>query len=425
MLFKNITILDENLDMKENQFVLVTDDKISYIGDVEPKSGYSYTYSGKNKLLMTGFINSHSHTPMTLMRGYAENLQLENWLNDKIFPFEAKLTKEQIEYGTKLGIAEMLRFGIVSTSDMYYFSDTMAEVFLQSGMKCNLSRGIVCFSDDDYINLPAYKENLSLIKNYHNSGFGRLKIDLSVHAEYTNTDKSVIGVSEHAKENGLIIQVHLSETKKEHEECAIRRNGKTPAEYFNSLGMFENKTVCAHSIWLSENDLNILMEKNVSVASCPKSNLKLASGICDVKALLEKGINVGVGTDSVASNNNLNMLEEIKFFALLNKAKHLDPTIITPKQALYAATKAGAIIQDRLDCGALKVGNKADLIVLDIDKPYMKPIHNLLNNLVYSAVGTDIILTMVDGKILYKDGEYKTIDIEKLNYVQELAMRNV
>ncbi len=424
MLFYDITILDENLEVKEHQYVLTEGAKITYIGNTCPETDEE-RYNGKNKLLMTGFFNLHSHTPMTFMRGYGENLSLDDWLNKKIFPYEDKLTSEDIYVGTLLGIAEMLRFGIVSTSDMYYFCEDMLKAFLEVGVKCNLSRGITCFSDASYHDLPAYEENKILVRDYHNKNNGQIKIDFSIHGEYTNTERTIREISEHAKSEGLPIHIHVSETEKEHQECMARHNGMTPIEYFNHLGVLDSPVLAAHCVHLSSNDFAIMKEKGVSVASCPASNLKLASGICDVKTLFDYGINVGIGTDSVASNNSLNMLEEIKLFALLQKVRANDPAIITPKEAIYAATKAGAIAQGRLDTGTLKVGNRADLIVLDMDAPYWKPVHNLTNNLVYSAAGTDVCLTMVDGKVLYQDGNYPTLDIEKLTAVQKLSQKEI
>lgn len=425
MLFKDITILDENLEAKEHQYVLTEGERITYIGDTKPDSSGQEQYNGKGKLLMTAFINLHSHTPMTLMRGYGENLSLNDWLNKKIFPYEDKLTSEDVYHGTLLGIAEMLRFGIVSTSDMYYFCEDMLSAFLQTGAKCNLSRGITCFSDASYHSLPAFEENKLLIRDYHNKNNGQIKIDMSIHGEYTNTERTIREISEHAKQEGLPLHIHVSETENEHKECMARHNGMTPIQYFNHLGVLDSKVLAAHCVHLSGDDFAIMKERGVSVASCPASNLKLASGICDVKKLLDYGINVGIGTDSVASNNSLNMIEEIKLFALLQKVRQNDPAVITPKDALYAATKAGAIAQGRDDCGALKVGNRADLIVLDMTEPYWTPVHNLANNLVYSASGNDVCLTMADGKILYRDGEFPTIDMEKLRRVQALSQKEI
>ncbi|MDD4122188.1 MAG: amidohydrolase family protein, partial [Eubacteriales bacterium] len=186
MLFKNITILDENFIARKNMYVGIKDDTIDYIDKVEPESDYGDSYDGKGKLLMSGFFNAHAHTPMTLLRGYAENLSLQDWLTKKIFPFEDKLNGNAVSAGTLLGIAESLKFGIVSTSDMYYFCDDMAKAVLESGVKNNLSRGVVNFSEDDIDLLPGFQETKHLFETFHNEGNGRLKVDISLHAEYTS-----------------------------------------------------------------------------------------------------------------------------------------------------------------------------------------------------------------------------------------------
>lgn len=416
MLFNNITILDENLAIKENMNVGIKDDTIDYIGTEEPKEDYGNRYDGSGKVLMCGFFNSHAHTPMTLMRGYGENMILQDWLTQRIFPFEDKLNGEAVYSGMLLGIAESLRFGIVSTTDMYYFGDEMARAILESGVKNNLGRGIVNFTDDDIYNLPGFLETKHLFETYHNTGNGRIKVDVSLHGEYTSNPKTARQLAEYMIEIGANMHVHVSETEFEHEECKKRHDGMTPVQYLNKLKIFDTRATAAHCVWIEGEDFDILSEKGVTVASCPVSNLKLASGVCNVPLLLKEGVNVAIGTDSVASNNSLNYIEEIKFFTVANKGKQYDPTLITPTQALYAATSAGAQGQGRLDCGKLKVGYKADLIVIDTNKPNMQPVHNLANNIVYSASGSDVLLTMVDGKVLYDNGEYLTIDIEKSIY---------
>ena len=201
--------------------------------------------------------------------------------------------------------------------------------------------------------------------------------------------------------------------------------GKNSGEALNELGAFETRTTAAHCVWITEEDMEIFKEKGVTVASCPVSNLKLASGVADIPALFDHGINVAIGTDSVASNNSLNFIEEMKVFALLNKAKYGDPTLVTPVQTLRAATYAGAVSQGREDCGLLKEGGRADLIVLDISVPYMRPVHDLATNLVYSASGSDVVLTMCDGKILYREGQFLTIDVEKATAEVENACRRI
>jgi len=425
MLFKNITILDEDFNIQKAGYVGTRGDRIAYMGDHMPEEGYGEVLDGTGKLLMSGFFNSHAHTPMTLMRGYGESLSLQDWLNKRIFPFEAHLTGNDVYYATLLGIAESLRFGIVSTTDMYYFCDSMAEAFLESGAKANIGRGITCFTDQDLKELPAYQESKDLYEQYNESGEGRIRIDMSLHAEYTSNPKIVAQLAEFTKELGTRMHIHLSETRDEHEGCKERHQGKTPAEYFNDLGLLDSKTTAAHCVYIEGDDFHILKDKGVTVASNPISNLKLASGVCNVPRLLEEGINVAIGTDSVASNNSLNFIEEMKFFGLVHKEKFRDPRLTTPRQTLYAGTRAGALGQGREDTGLLKEGMKADLIVLDISGPHMYPAHDLANNLVYSASGSDVILTMVDGNVLYRDGNFPTIDMEKVRFETERSIRRI
>lgn len=426
MLFSNIDILDENFEHHKGYYVGVKDQKIAYIGSEAPEEDFGEVYNGTGRLLMTGFINAHSHSAMTLMRGYAENMSLSDWLNKQIFPFEAKLDEEAIYNGTMLAAAEMLRFGIVSTTDMYFNAEANRRAVLESGIKMNFSVSTTCFDGRGARELPAYQEAMEALPYCHNAGDGRMKLDLAIHAEYTSTPRVVEDMAGIAKETGLNMHLHLSETQAEHEECKQRHGGRTPARYFYDAGVFDARTTAAHCVWLEGDDFDLMKEKNVTVASCPVSNLKLASGFCKAPFLLEKGINVALGTDGVASNNNLNILEEVKLFATLFKAATGDPTAITPKQALYAATRAGALAQGRDDCGALKVGNRADLIVLDLrERPYLRPCYQMVNNVVFSAMGTDVCLTMVDGRVLYRDGIYTTIDLERVTRNAEASVQKI
>lgn len=419
MLFERIAIVDENFDYQEDMYVGISGNLITYISKEAPSDAlrehYYQTYDGKGKVLMPGFVNAHAHSPMSLMRGYGENLPLQRWLNELVFPFEDQLDGEAVYNGTLLSMAESIRYGITSTSDMYFWVDDMVRAITTSGAKANIARAVTHFGGDVY-QLPSFIEQRDSILMYHGFDEGRILIDASVHAEYTNSDESVKAVVEQCREHDLIMHIHLSETENEVNECIERRGGKTPVEYFDSLGLFDGPVLAAHSVWLTDNDYQILKSKNVTVASNPISNLKLVSGICDVKKLMDNGIRVAIGTDSSTSNNSLDFFEEIKTFALLAKLKSGDPAFMTPKQALYAATRAGALAQGRKTSGLIKEGYRADLIVVDTDVPNMQPSHNMLNNLVYSACGKDVCLTMVDGRVLYQDGEYKTIDIEKVMY---------
>lgn len=425
MLFKNITVLDENLEIKKHMYVSTEGSYIKYIGETRPEGEFEREYDGEGKLLMSGFYNSHAHSPMSLMRGYGENLALQDWLNKKIFPFEDKLDGNAVYWGTLLSYAESLRFGIVSSSEMYYFMDDMVKAAKDSGIKANISRAIVNFDDGDVWKLPSMEEMKRAFEEYHNTEDGRIKIDASIHGEYTSNHLAVSAVAEYAKANGARIHVHLSETKSEHEECKLRHCGQTPVQYFSGLGLFDMPATAAHCVWIEGEDYEILKEKGVTVAVNPVSNLKLASGVCNVQKLFDEGINVAIGTDSTASNNSLNFMEEMKMFALAPKAHFGDPKIVSPTQTIYAATRGGAAGQGRDDCGIMKEGARADLIVIDMNVPHMHPVHDLKNNLVYSASGSDVVLTMVDGRVLYDNGEFTSIDLEKTIFEAEKATEKI
>lgn len=412
MLFCNIDLLDENFHLKRGQYVGVKDGAIAYIGDTAPAEDYGEPYDGRHRLLLPGFYNVHSHAPMTLLRGYAENLPLQRWLNEKVFPFEDKLSEEAAYYGTQLAIAEMLASGTVSFTDMYFFLDGMTRAILESGIKCNLSRGLTVFDDSDYEQTAAYRDNLRLLDEWHGMNNGRLLADLCIHGEYTSTPKVVEAVAAQAKARGARMHIHLSETQAEHEACK-QRHGMTPAAYMQARGVFDVPTTAAHCVWLEGEDFDILKAHGVTVACCPASNLKLASGYANVPKMLEMGIHVALGTDGAASNNNLNILQDLYLFAVVYKGYYHDSTLITPAQALYAATRAGALSQGREDSGRLAVGCKADLCVINTDTPQFTPMTDAACNVVYAAQGADVRLTMVDGEVLYQDGEFKTIDIEK------------
>ncbi len=422
MLFSNIRILDENFEIKDKMYVATEDDRIVYVGDCMPRGDYGDIRDGKGKLLMPAFHNAHGHSPMALLRGYAENMKLQDWLFTKVFPFEDKLDSNAVYWGTLLTMAEGMRFGIVSHSDMYYFLDDMVRATDESGMKANISRAITEFGEGDPWETVRLKEMKDTYERLDGAADGRIKIDISIHAEYTNSLRAMQAVADYCNQVGAINHIHISETKSEHEECKVKY-GKTPVKLMNDIGAFDSKALAAHCVWVEDEDMDILKEKGVSVATNPMSNMKLASGIANVPEMLRRGINVAIGTDSVASNNSLNFFEEMKMFAIAPKIRFNDPTLITPKQTLYAATRAGALAQGREDAGLVKEGFKADLMMIDLEQPNMYPVHDLMNNLVYSASGTDIVMTMSDGKIVYENGEYKTLDIEKTMFEAQAATK--
>ena len=411
--------------MEKERYVLVKGDRIAYIGDKPPAEPCGREYDGRGKLLMSGFFNAHAHSPMTLMRGYGENLALQDWLTKKIFPFEDKLDSNAVYWGTMLAMAESLKFGIVSTSDMYYFCEDMAEAVAECGAKSNISRSVTNITGEDPQTLTSMKENTDFYNKYHNTADGRIRVDMSLHGEYTSDARTARVLADCARDAGdVIMHVHLSETKLEHEECK-QRHGMTPAAYMEKMGLFDVPALAAHCVYAEDDDMDIFRAKGVTVATNPVSNMKLASGVCNASKVIDKGVNLAIGTDSVASNNSLNFIEEMKTLAISSKVYYADPTLITPKDALRAATSGGAMAQGRTDSGILKVGNKADLIVLDISGPNMHPVHSLINNIVYSCSGGEVIMTMVDGNVLYENGIYSLIDIEKTVYEVEKATQRI
>jgi 5-methylthioadenosine/S-adenosylhomocysteine deaminase len=417
MLFNDITVFTPGGEVRENAFVGTDGGRIAYIGDSAPLGGgdsYDRVYDGRGKLLMPGFYNAHAHSPMTLLRGYGENLALHDWLRTRIFPFEDNIYPEAVYHATLLAMAESFRYGIVSTSDTYFHAEDMVRAVIESGAKANTARALACFDDDmDMYDMDSFKAAKLLFEQYDGAEDGRVRIDMAIHMEETSTERVARQLAEYAAKIGARVQVHISETEPEHEGCKERHEGRTPIAYFNDLGLFESPTTAAHCVWVDEGDIAIMKEKGVTVASCPVSNLKLASGVANVPAFMDAGLSVAIGTDSVASNNSLNFIEEIKFFALVNKERRKDPTLVTPRQAIHAATREGALSQGREDCGLIKEGFKADLIVIDLSQPGMHPAFDLYNNVVYSASGSDVLLTMVDGRVVYEDGEFLTIDVER------------
>ncbi|MGO5064609.1 MULTISPECIES: amidohydrolase [unclassified Clostridium] len=416
MLIKNITLIDENYDVIKDTNIVIEENIISYIGKDIPQNYTGHIYDGKNKVAVSGLFNMHCHVPMTLVRGYGEGLPLNRWLSEKIWPFESFLTDEDCYYGSLLGISEMIKSGVVSFNDMYFNLEGILKAVYETGIKANLSYGYVDTPENqDYFKGNAYKQTKMLNDYIKNTNTDRIKADVSIHAVYTSSEDSVRKISEYCNSTNMNMHIHLSETELEIKECK-KRFGVTPVEYFLNCGTFKSNTIAAHCVHLEDDDFSILKENNVTIAHCPSSNLKLGSGIAPLKSMLKHGINVTIGTDGAASNNNLNMIEEVNLAALLHKGVNKDPLFLSTKEIMKISSLNGAKAQGRKDCGSIKVGNRADIVIYNFDKPHMQPIHDVLANLIYSAQSDDICLTIIDGNIVYKDGTFTNIDIEKVYY---------
>ena len=418
ILFKNAGILATNnnkFEYIEKGYLGVDGDKIDYIGKEEPKKKYKEEKDSSGLILTPGFVNCHGHSAMTLLRGVGSDLPLQDWLH-VMWPVEDRMNEDDLRCGMELAIMEMLSSGTTSFTDMYLMPWAVADTIGRSGIKANFSRVMQAFSemsDSDYDSYYRVKETEDLVSAFHNSYSERLKVDYAIHAEYTCKPLVVRRYSEDCLKKGLKMQIHLSETKKEHVEC-IEKYGKTPTEWFNDLGCFENPTLAAHCVWVEESDMDILKDKGVTVVHNPTSNLKLGSGFAPIPKMIEKGINVALGTDGAASNNNLNFMEEIHLASIIHNGRLGDPTVMDPETVLKMATINGAMAQGREDTGSLEVGKKADIVAFDVNKPHLTPNLNPEALLVYSAQGSDVCMTMVDGNILYENGEFKTIDRERV-----------
>ena len=418
-LFKHGDILILNSDkyeVKQNEYIGIENDKIIFIGDEKPAEKYDIEKDMNGKLIMPGLFNCHNHSPMVLLRGVGSDLPLQQWLFDKVFPIEDKLTAEEISAGSYLAMLEMIAGGTVSFSDMYFEPQATVEAVAKSGLKANITRPVQSF-DPDETPEQSYriKESLELFDKYNNTFDGRVLIDFCIHAEYTCTQTIAKAyIDECNKRNGLM-HIHLSETDREHSEC-IERHGKTPAQWFDSLGGFDSRAFLAHCVAVSDADMKIFLNKNVSVVHNPTSNMKLGSGFAPIQKMLDMGINVALGTDGAASNNNLDMFEEMHLASIIHNGYMKDATIMNADTVIKMSTLNGAKLQGRNDCGELKVGNKADIIAISLDKPHLRPLIDEKSLITYSAQSSDVYMTMVDGKILYENGEYKTLDSEKIYY---------
>ena len=418
-IIRDVTVMtmNEENEIIKNVDVMIENGTISRIGCGQADYfDHIAIIEGNGKLLMPGLINGHSHIPMTLLRNYADDMDLQTWLFDRIFPAEGKMTAEDVHWGTLVGIMEMLSTGTTCFADMYDFMDVIAAAVESSGIRAQLTRGQICGEPGtDFSDNKAMRESVEFIKEWHGAAGGRITAGMGPHAIYTCSPDYIEAILLQAKKLGVPIHVHVDETKKEHEDC-LRLYGKTPVRHLYDLGLFDQKTIAAHCVWITGDDMDLLKEKNVSIIHNPGSNLKLASGIAPIPTALAKGVNVCIGTDGAASNNNLNMWEEIYLTSIIHKGSSLDPLAINAFEALRMATVNGARALGLSIIGSIKEGNRADLIMIDMDKPHLKPLHNITSALAYSAQGSDVCMTMVDGRILYQDGEFKTIDKEKVFY---------
>lgn len=395
-------VLNKDFQVVETD-VYVDGNKIAGMGECGLKADSVYNLNGN--LLMPSFKNAHTHSAMTFARSYADDLPLQPWLYDMIFPMEAKLNGEDIYNLSKLAFLEYLSSGISACFDMYYFPEYMAKASVDMGF-----RTVMCGAVNNF------KESVKLLEEYYNkfNGYNELiSYKLGFHAEYTTSKEIMQGIAALAKKYKAPVFVHSSETENEVEECKKRYNA-TPTKLFNDLGLFDYGGGAYHSVWVSDEDLEIYKAKNVWAVINAGSNCKLASGIAPVSKMLDMGINLAVGTDGPSSNNALDMFREMYLIAATQKINDKNAASTNADEILKMATIGSAHCMGLDNADVIDVGKVADLIVIDMHRPNMQPVNNITKNLVYSGSKENVKMTMINGKILYENGEFKNVDIEEI-----------
>ena len=375
-------------------------------------------------IVMPGIVDAHCHAPMTLLRGVGGGLPLKRWLEEAIFPVEARMIDEDVAAGMTWGAMELLAGGVTCVADMYEHSLAGAAALAETGIKANVCRPGLAF--DDGTPEGRLEECIDFVRNFRDSN-GRLLADICIHSEYLTDEKFCRALAAANHELKRPLNVHVSETRREHEEC-MARHGKTPIAYLAETGLLDYGGYAAHCVWCTDDDFKIMADRNVSLVHNPSSNMKLASGFARVCRAAELGVNVALGTDGPASNDNLDMFEEMHLTSLIHKGVLLDPTVLSPWEVIEMATVNGAKALGRYDTGEIAVGKAADFCVVALDKPHLNPCVDPANLIVHSAHASDVAMTIVDGRIVYeRSPEQSWIDInhERAKFDFEMTLRRL
>lgn len=408
-------LMDEENTLLDPAYVVVEGEHIAAVSSTRPQGPFAQEIDCGGNVLMPGLVNAHTHIPMTLMRGYAGGCDLHTWLNDWIFPAEAKLDDRAVRAGADLALAELIAGGVTTIADMYMHTPAIAQAVLAAGISANLSCGGVYFGapgDFSPATCPDCDHQRQLTEEFHGAGNGQILVDASIHGEYTSNVPLWQWMADYAQRKGLGMHVHVSETQSEH-EGSLTRWGLTPFRILDRYGVWDTRAIAAHCVWTTEDDWAGMAEKGVACVHNPVSNLKLGSGVAWIPAMKAAGVPIALGTDGVSSNNNQDMFEEMKFAAVLHNGVTRDPLALLPQDVLAMATREGAKALGR-QTGRIAPGYVADLILVDFTRPHLTPCHSVMDNLVYAAHGSDVVMNMARGKIIYKDGTFLTLDLEKI-----------
>jgi len=409
ILIKDIlTVLPENV---ETCSIYISNGIIASISTPPDNFKADKTIYGAGKLLIPGLINAHTHATMTVLRNCADDLLFDDWLFGRIMPLEDKLIAEDNYWGTTLAIMEMLRTGTTSFIDMYYFMDELVRAVEDSGMRAVLSRGLIGGADDPAAGDVRLREALDAFEKWKH--LDNVNFMLAPHAPYTCEEGFQRIVAQEAKRLNLPIHTHISEGPVE--VGTIRdKYGCTSVELLDRTGLITDKTIAAHCVHVSDNDIEILAEHGACVVTNPVSNLKLANGVAPVPKMLKAGIKVALGTDGASSNNTLNMFRELSMLSLIHKGVNHDSLAITARESFTIATKGGAMAMGQSNIGEIRKGNIADIAIIDLNCPNMQPINNPVSALAYSTYGSEVETVMVGGQILMENKEFLTIDSERV-----------
>lgn len=411
LLIKNIRILSMAEDVPNivNSDIYIEDDKISDIGK-ELKYNADKIIDGSNKIAMPGFINTHTHAAMSIFRGYKDELKLMDWLNKSIFPIEAKLKPEEVYNGVNISCLEMIKTGTTAFCDMYFHHEETIRAAEEAGLRGIVSCNFVDSTQNKEELIECVKNTYKVQKEKNST----IQVGVTAHALYTCSPeliKKLIDVSIELKAPFII---HLAETQDETEIIKERYN-TTPARLLYDLGIYNTHTILAHGIYIDDEDINLLKNVNGGISTNPISNCKLASGICDVVKLRNNGINVGIGTDGQGSTTTLDMFEEMRVCAYLQKLKYNDPTIIKAYDILKMATIEGAkVLGLENEIGSIELGKKADIILIDTNKPHLIPENDIATNLVYAANGADVDTVIINGKLIMHERKLLKLKEEKI-----------
>jgi 5-methylthioadenosine/S-adenosylhomocysteine deaminase len=411
--------LDEQNRVLKNTNIAIDGKTIVAIGDVsrdfvaDEITEVTSVIDGRDHVALPGFFNAHTHAPMSLQRGWAEDLPFDRWLNEKIWVAESALTEEDVYWGAALAACEMIRGGTVAFADHYFWMDQVARVVEESGMKALLAWCIFGLGAEQEVGGATLERTEEFVSRWQNAGAGRIKTILGPHSPYACSPQFLVRAATAAAKLGVGVHLHVAESQ-EQVKRSMQQYGKTPVAHLAALGIFDVPAIAAHCLYVSDEDIAILADKRVSVPHCPKTYLKLAMGVARVPDLLAHGVNVALGTDGPASNNTMDILESARLTTLLQKNAQRDPEVMPSMQVLKLATQNGARALGFADSGVLEVGARADVILFDFNKPHLIPRHDLTANVVHSAQANDVDYVIVDGRVLLRKGELTTLDEERI-----------